>query len=219
MDVPNTSQSRGLLHKCLIITGVGPGSIGIETCKTIIQTQKHAPGVTWDLILAQRDPLSSDASEAQRTLEILTSGTRCHIKAFQCDLADANSVRTFAMKIKAEFARIHILILNAATIDNTLRRTVDKNEHMYQVNHLGHFLLLSLLVERLEERVIFVSSSLHKKADASATLQSIVGIDEIKHDSMARYAQSKLLTAYCLAKWHSILQKVGVKVILASPGK
>lgn len=205
-------------RRTLVITGVSIGSIGFETCKTIIQTQKYKSSIVWDLILAQREPSSSDSTEALQRLRTIATGTQCRIIVIKCDLADATTIKSFATRTRAEFEHVDVLILNAATIVNSFTRTIDNNEHMFQVNHLGQFLLVSLLQDRLKERVIFVNSSLHKKADALATLESLTVTNEYAFNGMNRYAQSKLLTAYCLARWHKTFEKSGVKVILASPG-
>ena len=68
----------------------------------------------------------------------------------QLDLASLDSVRKFAAKILEEEPRIDILINNAGMISTTYRESEDGYESTFAVNHLGHFLLTNLLLDRLK---------------------------------------------------------------------
>lgn len=209
-----------MLTKTLLITGVSNHGIGLETCARILETQKVARvPVAWNVILAQRDPDSVAAVTATRRLQDLSRHVASTITAHRCDLADFDSVRRFASLITKDSRNVDVVIMNAGTVVNKAGVTVDGNEINYQVNHLGHHLLLALIQERVSERVIFVNSSLHKKASASATLASLESDIVEGFTGMRQYSQSKLLTAYCLNHWHSIFKRRGVKVVLVSPGK
>ncbi|CCG82055.1 Short-chain dehydrogenase [Taphrina deformans PYCC 5710] len=160
--------------KTLLITGVCTNGIGYETCKHILEVQRVARVPTkWNLILAQRDDQSHTAAKARKHLESLAQSVACSVKAYKCDLASFDSIRTFVQQIKLDVPKIDVLVLNAGAVINTRKETIDGNDMTYQVNHLGHFLLLSLLKDCIDDKVIFVGSSLHKKADASATLSSV----------------------------------------------
>lgn len=78
------------------------------------------------------------------------------------DLADLASVRAFA----AGFGRrLDILVNNAGLMAVPRARTADGFETQFGVNHLGHFALTGLLLDRLRAaqaaRVVTVSSLLH----------------------------------------------------------
>ena len=83
----------------------------------------------------------------------------------QLDLASLKSVRSFAAKILAEEQEINILINNAGVMFIPYKRTEDGFEMQFGVNHLGHFLLTNLLLDRIKEsepsRIITVSSFGH----------------------------------------------------------
>lgn len=205
-----------MLAKTLLITGVSANGISLETCRRILEVQKAArQPIAWTFVLAQRDPDSPRARQALMTLQRISDAK---VHSYSCDLCELQSVRLFCKSVKNDHPSLDAVILNAATISNTYATTVDGNELLHQVNHLGHFLLLHLLREIIRERVIFVGSSLHKKADAERTLATLQsGKDGYR--GLDRYAQSKLLDAYCLSHWHKIFHERDVSVVLVSPGK
>ncbi|KAK7882709.1 hypothetical protein WMY93_028883 [Mugilogobius chulae] len=79
------------------------------------------------------------------------------------DLASLKSVRNFAENFLKSEARLDLLINNAGLFCEG--RTQDGFGMMFGVNHLGHFLLTALLLDRLKEsgssRVVNVSSTAH----------------------------------------------------------
>ena len=99
---------------------------------------------------AALDRLLSQVPEAQAELRSL-------------DLADLSSVQSFAEALP--YGRIDLLINNAGLMAVPYARTVDGIETQFAVNHLGHFALTGLLLERLlaapGARVVTVSSMAH----------------------------------------------------------
>lgn len=83
------------------------------------------------------------------------------------DLADLKSVRTFTEELPAD--RLDLLINNAGLMAVPYARTADGFETQFGVNHLGHFALTALLLERLlatgGARVVTVSSLAHAIAN------------------------------------------------------
>jgi NAD(P)-dependent dehydrogenase (short-subunit alcohol dehydrogenase family) len=77
----------------------------------------------------------------------------------QLDLASLNSVREFADGWTGE---IDILINNAGVMVPPLSRTAEGFELQIGTNHLGHFALTNLLLERVTGRVVTVSSTGHR---------------------------------------------------------
>uniref|UniRef100_A0A8C2RDG1 Retinol dehydrogenase 11 n=1 Tax=Capra hircus TaxID=9925 RepID=A0A8C2RDG1_CAPHI len=81
------------------------------------------------------------------------------------DLADTKSIRAFAKRFLEEEKHLHILINNAGVMMCPYSKTADGFEMHMGVNHLGHFLLTHLLLEKLKEsapsRVVNVSSLAH----------------------------------------------------------
>ncbi|NXS88405.1 DHR13 reductase, partial [Erpornis zantholeuca] len=79
------------------------------------------------------------------------------------DLASLRSVRAFASTFLRQEPHLHLLINNAGV--SARGTTEDGFSLPFQVNHLGHFLLTQLLLERLRScapsRVVIVASSAH----------------------------------------------------------
>jgi len=71
----------------------------------------------------------------------------------ELDLASFSSIREFVNEVQNKFSQIHVLINNAGVYaplkDHAL--TKDGFEIHFGVNHLGHFLLTNLLLDRLKE--------------------------------------------------------------------
>ncbi|MCF8568882.1 oxidoreductase [Gordonia sp. HY002] len=70
------------------------------------------------------------------------------------DLSDLASVREFADSVD----EADVLVNNAGVMAVPFRRTVDGFEMQMGTNHLGHFVLTSLLLPKVTDRVVVVSS-------------------------------------------------------------
>ena len=84
------------------------------------------------------------------------------------DLASLASVRACADELLDRLDAIHVLDLNAGGVLSRRSETEDGFESQFQANHLGHFLLSQLLVDRLKQsapaRVVVLSSWGHTQA-------------------------------------------------------
>jgi len=109
------------------------------------------------------------------------------------DLADLGSVRACAEGFLARGEPLHVLVNNAG-IGGARGLTKQGFELMFGVNHLGHFLLTQLLLERMTSsapaRVVTVASDAHYQArgiDWEALRRPARGIT-----GLGEYAVSKL---------------------------
>ncbi|MBS9534368.1 SDR family NAD(P)-dependent oxidoreductase [Mycobacterium sp. M1] len=84
---------------------------------------------------------------------------RGDVRVAALDLASLASVRDFA----ARQGDVDVLINNAGIMNIPKTRTVDGFEAQFGVNHLGHFALTGLLLDRIGDRVVTVSSIAHKQ--------------------------------------------------------
>ncbi|NXD22535.1 RDH12 dehydrogenase, partial [Spelaeornis formosus] len=138
--------------KVVIITGANTG-IGKETARDLAQRGK--------VIIACRDIVKAEAAAS----EIRTETGNQQVIVKKLDLADTKSIREFAEKFLAEEKELHILINNAGVMLCPYSKTADGFEMHLGVNHLGHFLLTFLLLERLKQsapaRIVNVSSLAH----------------------------------------------------------
>ncbi|XP_005813366.1 dehydrogenase/reductase SDR family member 13-like [Xiphophorus maculatus] len=150
--IGRSCKSNTKLHgKTVIVTGSNTG-IGKTTA---IELAKRGARV----ILACRSKQRGEAALQDVKRE---SGSN-QVVFMQLDLASLKSVRSFAENFLKTEPRLDILINNAGLY--MMGRTEDGFGMMFGVNHLGHFLLTNLLLDRLKEcgpsRVVNVSSTAH----------------------------------------------------------
>lgn len=86
-------------------------------------------------------------------------GTR--IDVVRLDLASLDSVREAAGELRERFSRIDLLVNNAG-VTGLGGTTADGFEAQFGINHLGHFALTGLLLDRIVGRVVTVSSIGHR---------------------------------------------------------
>ncbi len=83
------------------------------------------------------------------------------------DLGDFAQIAKAAADFLARNIPLDVLINNAGIVNNT--RVVDEGiEQMFRVNHLGHFLLVNLLLENIKQsqgRIIVTNIYRHFNAD------------------------------------------------------
>jgi NAD(P)-dependent dehydrogenase (short-subunit alcohol dehydrogenase family) len=140
------------------------------------------------------------------------------------DLGSLESVRKAATDVQALGAKLDVLILNAAVMAIPFQKTVDGFEGQFGTNHLGHFLLLSLLPRPStpESRIVIVASSAHALAETNfdgknyaytvrmfsqprIRLLNVSSQDAASYNATKAYAQSKsanILFAMSLAEKH-----------------
>ncbi|BBZ10709.1 oxidoreductase [Mycobacterium branderi] len=109
-----------------------------------------------------------------------------NVHVARLDLADLDSVREFASR-QAEF---DVLVNNAGLMNIPFSRTKDGFETQFGVNHLGHFALTGLLLDKIGDRVVTLSSIAHRQTPK-------LWIDDLnyqhrRYQRNLAYAQSKL---------------------------
>jgi retinol dehydrogenase-12 len=135
------------------------------------------------------------------------------------DLGSLASVRECAQLFKQQNLPLHLLINNAG-VAGLRGLTKDGFEMTFGINHLGHFLLTQLLLEKLQasgpSRIVTVSSRAHKRTagikwDAlRRPTHSWTGIDE--------YAVSKLANLLFSAELAKRVQGTSVSTYSLHPG-
>jgi NAD(P)-dependent dehydrogenase (short-subunit alcohol dehydrogenase family) len=128
-----------LSGKTIVITGASSG-IGLEAAKVL--NEKGAK-----VVAAVRNPV--------KARNLLPSS----VEVREVDLSDLESVRKFVSEI--EF-RVDVLLNNAGVMAIPLRRTRQNFEMQIGTNHLGHFALTGLLLDRINDRIVTVSSIMHR---------------------------------------------------------
>jgi NAD(P)-dependent dehydrogenase (short-subunit alcohol dehydrogenase family) len=109
-----------------------------------------------------------------------------NVKVVRLDLGDLDSVREFASAQPA----FDVLVNNAGVMNIPFSRTADGFETQFGVNHLGHFTLTGLLLDKVSDRVVTLASIAHKQTPK-------LWIDDLNYEDRfyqrhLAYAQSKL---------------------------
>jgi NAD(P)-dependent dehydrogenase (short-subunit alcohol dehydrogenase family) len=83
------------------------------------------------------------------------------VEVRELDLASLASIRAFATTWDAD---VHVLINNAGIMQVPEEQTPDHFELQIGTNHLGHFTLTNLLLPQIRDRIVTLSSDLHRGA-------------------------------------------------------
>ncbi|CAG8570164.1 hypothetical protein C2G38_2107821 [Gigaspora rosea] len=157
----STINSFDLSKKVVIITGSTDG-IGKSLARIISSYNPKR------LILPVRN-----RKKGELLLEFIKASNDGNVECIELwdmDLADLHSVKNFADKFIKEVGKLHYLWNNAGTFCSGVIKTKDNFEQQFQVNHLSHFLLTSLLISTLKNsatpespcKIIHTSSNAHK---------------------------------------------------------
>lgn len=169
-----------LAGRYAVVTGASSG-IGLETARVLAE---HGATV----ILAGRDAGKAEGAADQIRATISAAAVRI----VHLDLSSLASVHAAAEEIGSLCPRLDLLINNAGVMDAPYQRTEDGFELTFAVNHLGHFALTGLLLDRLlaapSARIVTVSSIAH--------WQGAMHFDDLNfergYDGDQAYRQSKL---------------------------
>jgi NAD(P)-dependent dehydrogenase (short-subunit alcohol dehydrogenase family) len=136
------------------------------------------------------------------------------------DLASFRSIRSFAADALDRFDHLDVLVNNAGLILHRRAETKEGFEETFGVNHLGHFLLADLLLERLRAgapaRVVVVSSDAHKGARQGLDFDDLQA--EHKYRWAKAYSKSKLANIYFARELSRRLDGTGITVNALHPG-
>jgi len=127
--------------RTFVVTGAS-GGLGLETARILAHRGAR-------VVLAVRDQAKGEAAAATLTGDV---------EVRLLDVADLGSVRSFA----ADVGRVDVLVNNAGVMAVPYGTSPDGFELHFATNHLGHFALTNLLLERLTDRVVVVSSQSHR---------------------------------------------------------
>ena len=147
-DIPDLSG------KTIVVTG-GNSGIGYEAALAF--ARKRA-----EVVLACRDLGKARTAAAQ----IAASATGAKVDVMELDLSNLASVRGFSDAFHLKHQALDVLCNNAGVMAIPYRQTADGFEMQFGTNHLGHFALTGLLLDRLiateGARVVNVASGAHR---------------------------------------------------------
>ena len=177
-DIPNLSG------KTAIVTGANTG-IGYVTAREL--ARKGAK-----VIVAARSEERGQDAVARIKKELKGEPL---VEFLKLDLASFAQISQFVRSFRAKASNLDILVLNAAVIMNDYTETEDGFESQIGVNHLGHFLLVRLLLPMIrysKTRIVHVSSKSHDQSyPEGIRFESFKG-GKALYSRFFAYGQSKL---------------------------
>lgn len=207
IEGPFYRRSNRIDGKVAIVTGCNTG-IGKETALELARRGAR-------LYMACRDAARCEAAR----LEIIERTQNPNVFNRTLDLASMSSVRQFAERFLAEEPRLDILVNNAGVMATPRKLTADGFEQQFGINHLGHFLLTNLLLERLKSsapsRIVVISSAAYIFGKINKT--DLMG-EKSYSKFFGAYAQSKLANILFTRKLADILNGTGVTANCLHPG-
>ncbi len=198
---------KDLSGKTYIVTGANSG-IGLATTAQLASQGAHV------IACCRRLTAAEDAlRDLQGSIEIA-----------ELDLGRLTSVRKFSAGFLATDKPVHGLVNNAGVMHCGEGKTEDGFETQMGVNHLGHFLLTELLLERLKSsapaRIVCVSSVLHvgdKKQVGTIDIKDL-NFESRYYDKTQAYSQAKLANVLHAAELARRLEGSGVSAFSVHPG-
>ena len=192
-----------------VVTGAS-GGIGLATAKALARLKAT-------VVLACRDP--KRAVRAADEIHAVEGGA--DVRVVRLDLASLASVRDAAAELRSTCSHIDLLINNAGVMQvPSHRRSEDGFELTFATNHLGHFALTGLVLDRLlaapRSRIVTVSSLAHRRG--------VIDVDDLElergYTPGGAYDRSKLANLLFTYELDRRLRAMGAGTIAlaAHPG-
>ena len=192
-------------------TGANSG-IGLETARILA---KSGSVVT----IASRSAKNGDEAVASIKAEFPQST----VSAMVLDLSSFASIRKFAADYKATKKPLHILINNAGVMACPKTITPEGLEMQFGTNHIGHFLLTTLLLDLIKSsgsvavpsRIVNVSSDANYFAPAVGIHFDDLTADK-SYSRVERYGSSKLANILFTRELQRRLSEEAAPVVVVS---
>jgi NAD(P)-dependent dehydrogenase (short-subunit alcohol dehydrogenase family) len=197
MDSDSAADIPSQSGRTVVVTGANSG-LGLATARELARAGAH-------VVLAVRDVSRGEQAAA---------GLDGDVEVRRLDLADLGSVRDFAGSWSGD---LDVLVNNAGIMMVPEGRTADGFELQFGTNHLGHFALTNLLLPQITDRVVTVSSGLHRSGQ--------IELDDLNwrsrpYSATGAYGQSKLANLLFTLELQRRLTAAGsgVRALAAHPG-
>ncbi|SHN47371.1 oxidoreductase [Cryptosporangium aurantiacum] len=180
----------------VLVTGANSG-LGAEVARVLAEAGA-------EVILACRD-----VDKASAVADTIDGKTEVR----SLDLADLSSIHTFADELPRS---VDVLVNNAGVMGVPRGTTADGFESHIGTNHLGAFALTGLLIDRVRDRVVTVSSGLH----VLGRIHDDLNWEHRRYQRWLAYGQSKLANLLFAYELHRRLSAAGRTTIsvAAHPG-
>lgn len=183
--------------RTVVVTGANSG-LGLVAARHFARVGAH-------VVLAVRD-----LSRGRDAAATIVGDTELRV----LDLADLASIRRFAAEWSGS---LDVLVNNAGLMNVPEGRTADGFETQFGTNHLGTFALTNLLLPHITDRVVTMSSVMHRGGT--------IDLDDLNwerrpYSRSAAYNQSKLANLLFSLELQTRLTQAGstVRSLAAHPG-
>jgi len=197
--------------KTIIITGANSG-LGLSCARMIAGTSPE-----YQVILACRNKAKAERAKQ----DIIESCGNSNIHVLELDVSSIASVRNFVKRYKElQFPPLYGLICNAGISGMNTETTSDGYDSVFATNHLGHFLLVNLLLSSMQStgRIIMISSDMHCPPGKELTWPGALALahpdNKLKKNHMLRYSFSKLCNLYFTYELSRRLSDINSKIVI-----
>ncbi|XP_062095673.1 short-chain dehydrogenase TIC 32 B, chloroplastic [Humulus lupulus] len=196
----------------VIVTGGGSG-IGLETSRVLALRGAH-------VIIAARN--TEAANKAKQV--IVKDIENARVDVLKLDLSSIKSVRSFVDNFHALHLPLNILINNAGVMFCPFQLSEDGIEMQFATNHLGHFLLTNLLLDKMKDtarttgiegRIVNLSSIAHLHTYEGGICFEKIN-DKSSYSDKRAYGQSKLANLLHARELSRRLQEEGANITVNS---
>lgn len=172
----DVTRDLDLSSLTILLTGCNAG-LGLETLRVLGRRKAR-------LIGTARTESKAEAACAEAEGEALP---------LSCDLGEPESVRRCIERVKQNAPKLDVIICNAGIMALPELTQAYGYELQFFTNHIGHFMLVTGLLDRLSERgrVVVVSSEAHRRAPRTGIeFDNLSG--DVGYQPWTAYGQSKL---------------------------
>jgi NAD(P)-dependent dehydrogenase (short-subunit alcohol dehydrogenase family) len=170
------TRGLSLAGRAILVTGCTSG-IGLETAR----------------VLALRGASVICAARSAEKAQNVARAISAQATGVACDLTDPASIRACVSELKGRTVRLDVIICNAGIMMPPTLELVHGYESQFFVNHIGHFMLVTGLVDALADhaRIVMVSSEAHRFAPRGGIDFDNLGAEK-GYRPWSCYARSKL---------------------------
>jgi WW domain-containing oxidoreductase len=172
----DVTEGVSLAGKTILVTGCNSG-LGLETMRVLAGRGAHVIGAA---------RTEAKAKEAAATVSGKATGVAC-------ELSDPASVRACVETVRQMGVPLDSIIANAGIMALPKLNQAHGYELQFFTNHIGHFILVTGLLDRLADdgRVVMLSSAAHQMAPAGGIqFDNLSG--EHGYKGWVAYGQSKI---------------------------